>query len=183
LWFWLCLLFAAGLYAVVALTPGWSASLKLRDEYDRNQRQLVSLEQRTGYLRQVIEALETEPDFAAELARVDFDAARPGDERIPVGPDLVLHASPPKPTTTIPIDSHSWLWRFLEMGAHNRTARSAILSFSALLVLFAFTLLPNPYRRPDRPTTPSSWLTRLKRRYMPRTQSDNEADSSVAAEE
>jgi len=183
LWFWLCLLFAASLYGVVALTPGWSASLKMQDEYDRNQRQLVALEQRTGYLRQVVDALQTDPNFAAELARVDFDAAHPGDERIPVGPDLVLHASVPQPSTTIRIGSHTWLRRLLEMGAHNQAVRWAILGFSAVLVLFAFVLLPNPYRQPDRSATPIGWLARLKHRYTPHPDSENRADSSVDDEE
>ena len=184
LWFWLCLLCAAGLYAVVALAPGWFAALELQDEFDRNQRQLVSLEQKTGYLRQVVHALETEPDFAGELARVDFDAARPGDERIPVGPDLVLHISPSQSAPAVDISSHSWLRQILELGAHNRSVRFAILGFSALLILFAFTLVPNPYRQRDRSAaTGSGWLTRLNKRYTPRTRSDNEAESSVATEE
>ena len=181
--FWLCLLCAAGLYAVAALAPGWSAVLMLRDDYDRNQRQLVALERRTGYLGQVVRALETDPDFAAELARVDFDAARPGEEQIPVGPELMLHASPSQAVPGVKTERRSWPRWMLNLGAHNGTVRSVILGLSVLLVLFAFTLVPNPYRQPDDSTTSIGWRTRLIQRYTLRSESAKGPESCLGGEE
>jgi hypothetical protein len=90
--FWLCLLLAGGLYAAVALSPKILAHLHLKQKFYENQIRLVTLERQVQYLGKVVVALENEPDFAAELLRVDFDASRPGDERIAVDRSLSLGA-------------------------------------------------------------------------------------------
>ena len=88
--FWTCLLVATLLYAVVALAPKYLVYLRLKDAHFANQVRLVNLEQQNGYLQKVVYALEDEPRFQAELARYDFDAAKPDEERIAVEGALAL---------------------------------------------------------------------------------------------
>ena len=141
--FWLCLLLAAVVYASVALAPKLLGYVKLNDEYRKNRTELVALEQRVSHLERVKDALENDPEFAAELARIDFDASRPGDERIAVEPLLSLEAVP---TTARPsaaaFDGHpAWYAPLLGVLAGNRTVRMSFLAIAAVVTLGAFTFL------------------------------------------
>ena len=144
--FWLCLLAAAGLYGSVSLAPKLLTYLTLRHQYDTNQVQLVKLQGQVHYLSKVGKALENEPDFAAELARVDFDAARPGEERIPVGRTLSLDArtEPDQPLRAVTLPWYTPLVRVL---TDHRRLRTAALAAAILLALFAFTFLHDSQTR------------------------------------
>lgn len=139
--FWLCLFCAAGLYASVALAPKFWTYLNLKNEYIANQVRLVSVERQIGYLKRVVVALESEPEFAAELARIDFDAVRPGDEHIPVDPGLTLNAPLSEPPSAVPPPTLPWYGLFVEPLARNPKLRSVILGLSVLLTIGAFTFL------------------------------------------
>jgi cell division protein FtsB len=89
--FWLALLTAAGLFAAVSLAPKLAAYLDVRDEHRAGQLRLLALERQQAELERVIDALKHDPQFAAELARLQFDAVRPGEEILPVDPSLSLN--------------------------------------------------------------------------------------------
>jgi hypothetical protein len=138
--FWCSLFIAAGLFAVLALSPKLRTYRDLSLEYDSLHRQLVSTERRTECLAKVADALEHDPDFAAELARVNFDAAG-GDERIPVGPQLRLAAwdSEPKIAAGHPSSPVALLdGPLLNTLSDDRTVRVSLMGAAAILVLVSF---------------------------------------------
>jgi hypothetical protein len=176
--FWLCLFLAGAMYAAVALSPKLLAWASLRDEHYGNQVRLVELEKQVKYLGRVVDALEDDPEFAAQLARVDFDASRPGDERITVDPSLSLDArDESRPRATV--DRTAWYLPLLRQFADRPEFRRALLTIAAALSIFSFAFLqeapsegtqapvPGPTRpAPARPAPRDvSWLEWLKRRY------------------
>ena len=164
--FWLCLLTAAGMYASVSLAPKFLTYLTLRHQHATNRVELVRLQRQVHYLSKVGEALENEPDFAAELARIDFDAARPGDERIPVDRTLSLDARA-EPDQELPAVTLPWYTPLVELLAGHRRLRTVTLVAAALLTLFAFTFLHDSQARQIHTTTETlrSSLRCFARRY------------------
>ena len=138
--FWLALLLAALLYGAVALGPKYLAWLETRREYHDGQVHLVALERQVGYLERVVSALENDPQFAAELARVDFDAYRPGEEQIPVDARLSLDGLL-KETPAVRSARLPWYTPLVAQAAQNERLRRNLLIAAALVVLFAFTFL------------------------------------------
>jgi hypothetical protein len=141
--FWCCLLLAAGLFAVLSLAPKLRTYRDLAREYDMLERRLVSTERRTDSLAKVADALEHDPQFAAELARINFDAPNAG-ERIPVGPQLSLAAwdSPPALGDVSNGRAPGMLWDgpLLETLSDDRVVRGPLMAASSILVLCAFVL-------------------------------------------
>jgi cell division protein FtsB len=142
--FWICLIAAAGIYAAVALSPKTLAYVRLQNQCFANQVHLVSLERQVQYLGRVAAALKSEPEFAAELARVEFDAVRPGDERIPVDRRLSINAPVREPAPYASSLQTSWTESLLEPFAHDRSVRVALLAIAGAMVLTAFTFLIEP---------------------------------------
>lgn len=139
--FWIFLLCAACCYSAVALAPRFLTYLNLKSEQYANQVRLVRLEQQVEYLKRVADALEHEPEFAAEMARIDFDATRPGDERIAVKADLTLDARVADSTTSLPIARMPWYGPMVYALAKDERTRQLLLTVSIILVIVAFTFL------------------------------------------
>lgn len=139
--FWLALLVAAGLYAAVALAPRYLAWLELREEFYRNQVRLVALERQAAYLNSVVAALENDSQFAAELARIDFDASRPGEERIPVERHLSLDGRSADPAAAPLASSLPWYAPLVALAAQDHRLRRNVLIAAAVVVIVAFTFL------------------------------------------
>jgi hypothetical protein len=164
--FWCCLVFAAALFALLALAPRVRIYRELGREYADLHTRLVEQERQVEYLGQVADALEHDPHFAEELARVEFDAAGP-EERIPVDPRLSLQggrdrapAAPPRAASPSAIGPSSarglsplldrpFVDRaLLDVLCDDRPVRSTLLGAAAFLVIVAFTLLCDPTGRP-----------------------------------
>jgi len=139
--FWIFLFIAASLFAAVVLAPRYLSYLNMRNEYLTNQVQLVSLENQVEYLRQIAHSLEHDPEFRSEVARVDFDAVRPGEERISVAPDLALDIPQWNPNKNIPASNQSWYQPMLSVLSENQKIRSSILLTAAVIVVLSFTFL------------------------------------------
>lgn len=148
--FWVCLFVSVACYAAVAVSPRMLQHLKLRREHDQNQLELVALEQQVEYLEKVGSALEHDPQFAAELARIDFDASRPGDERIPVERSLSLDGQAARLQRLRYDDTLPWYLPLVEMLAGDRRMRVTLLVSAALLTVGAFTCLQEPSGEPVR---------------------------------
>jgi hypothetical protein len=141
--FWASLFAAAGLFAVLALAPKLRMYRELSRDYDRLEHQLVATERRTESLAKVADALEHDPQFAAELARVDFDSPSK-EERIAVGPQLSLSVWDSEPASAAP-DARPSAFALLDGPLLNalsddRTVRQPLMAASSLLVLAAFVL-------------------------------------------
>lgn len=135
--FWLLLLAAAGLFAFVSLSPKALAYLTLWDQFQSQQEELVQLEQQQTELNRVIAALKDDPQFAAEMARMEFDAVRPGEEILAVESSLALephavHKSPGR-------SERGSAWRpWIAAAVQSQSLRMGCLLAAAMLVLVAF---------------------------------------------
>jgi len=139
--FWLTLFLCAGMYAAVALAPKLLRYAETRNRWRTNQQRLVMLEEKVGYLRQVARELQHDPEFAAELARIELNASRPGEERIPVDETLRLDAVNPAVVKPEEAFEHPWYLPALQQLAGNAALRRALLMAAAALLLFAFVFL------------------------------------------
>ena len=147
--FWFCLVVAAGLFSAVALALKMLTNLRLRNECRLNQHQLVAIEKQVNYLQRVAEALKNEPQFAEELVRIDFDAVRPGDERIAVDPSLHLDVAFDQSDSQIALPQQSsaltvWQEPVLQEFTENRRLRLAFLVSAGCITLLSFTFLGEP---------------------------------------
>jgi hypothetical protein len=175
--FWPCLLVAAGLYGAVATAPRLHQYIRQRDEYCANQLRLVEVESQVTHLTRVVEAFETDPTFAARLARTEFPTAVPGEERIPVAPDLALDGEP-VPRARLPALSR-WSQPLVEVVAVDVRIRRAALAIAALLVLFAFGALNDTSAQSgELAAPPRGWFSR---RYFRHEKSDDPNNSAKPA--
>jgi hypothetical protein len=140
--FWTCLLTAAVLYAGVALAPKIVAWRAWDRQHRANQLELVALESKTTQLEQVIAALKNDPQFAAELVRLEFDAQAPGEEVLPVSGSLTFHphAKDAEAAHAVAVRAQRWdPW--IDALATQPMLRRGCLAAAAGLILFGFTFL------------------------------------------
>lgn len=144
--FWGTLLVAGALFASVSLAPKLKTLSAHRQTWLANQQRIATLQQQAVELERIAAALEHDPAFAAELARVEFDARRPGEERIAVDSELQLggedHPSPASPAAARPPGGTWTIPAFLlEPLATHTTLRASLLALAATLAVTAFLLL------------------------------------------
>ena len=166
--FWSCLLLAASLFASVGLATKLAESLRLRDLYAVNQIELVAMERQNEQLRQVVRAIQDDPDFATELTRIEFDAVRPDEEIIPVTASLKLETRGVEMPRTQPALPRAWYRPWIAVLAENGPLRAKLLGAAALLVVISFTWLqPASAERFERQAKPAvtAWQT-LRSRYV-----------------
>ena len=136
--FWLTLLLAAGLFAAVSLAPKLAVYLSLEQRHYAQQLELVRLEQQQKELERVIASLKDDPQFAAELARLEFDAVRPGEEILSVDSSLTLDPNAvsvkPAPVSLRQTSLQTWA----AILAEHRALRTGLLILAGSLVLLAF---------------------------------------------
>ncbi len=136
--FWLCLFVAAALFAIPHLAPKLLTHARLNSKYADNQARLITLAEHCEHLKIVQDALQSDPGFQAELARIEFDAVNPAEQRIPVGNGLTLNAIAAVPTQPPPGNTLPWYTGLLEYLAHNRPYTHCMLAFAAVLVVYGF---------------------------------------------
>lgn len=149
--FWLALLTATVMFALPTLAPKLVALHQLEQDRNAWQTKLVTKEREASRLAYFVDALRTDPDLAAELARVQFDAVRPGEEVITVEGSLAFNhrfgvdPGADENRTIVSATSSSsvplaWL-PWIERLANERELRWTLLGSATVLVLIAFTLL------------------------------------------
>jgi cell division protein FtsB len=137
--FWLMLAAAAALFATVSLSPKLTTYLDLEEQFCTQQQELLDLERQHADLNRVIAALKDDAQFAAEMARLEFDAVRPGEEILSVEAALALEpqalqpAAPQQQATRRPI-WHAWLATL----AYYQPLRTILLAIAATLILIGF---------------------------------------------
>lgn len=139
--FWLCLISSALLFGAVGLSPKFLTYLQLRGQFESNQAQLALLEQQADRMQQVVDAIKRDKEFAAELTRTEFDAARPGEESIPVANDLKLDAKSYLKTIEVSKPTTVWYLPFVQYLASDRSLRTSLLWAAGLLVVVSFWVL------------------------------------------
>jgi hypothetical protein len=139
--FWLCLGIAVGLYAACALAPPVVIWAELQAQSAGNQVELVNLERHVQQLARVTRALEQDPSFAAELARVELDAARPGETRIRLPPSLGFDPRAPRTFELVSEPFKPWYLPAARLVATDATLRWKLRGVAAGLMLFAFVFL------------------------------------------
>ena len=171
--FWAILLMAAACYGLVALSPKLTSYLHLRNEHYQNQVQLVKLERKAGYLRKVTHALEHDPQFAAEQARVELHAEREGEERIAVDESLFFSPDADFDVSKYPASILPWYLPLLDVFAADEKMRRGLLIAAALMTVFAFTFLQESQTAQWRALARSirnSWLRATARYRRPAEQ-------------
>ncbi|MDQ3333522.1 MAG: hypothetical protein M3552_23230, partial [Planctomycetota bacterium] len=134
--FWGALLIAGGLFAAVALAPKLETLAELKLRYAENQHRLVAMERQANELQSVADALEHDPAFASELAKLEFAAGRRGDESIAVAAELRLGGQRDAmlDATTPPNTAGSVTQAMLSPLANHRGLRIAMLMVAGGLV-------------------------------------------------
>ncbi len=160
--FWLALLAAIGVYALVALSPKLLTYVQLRHDYQAKQRRLVSIEHEVEDLDQVIDSLARDPEFVRKLATVEFGARRPGEVRIPLDEDLQLSIRDNDPVFETQADSLPWYGSVVAPFATRQQLRGSMLLAAATILVGAFMFLQptltavsteNTTVKPGRPNT------------------------------
>ena len=139
--FWCFLLCALTLYGAVVLAPkawGW---LNLSAAYQTNRDQIAALQQRIKFLEQVAEALENDPEFAAEFARLDLAARSPEEERISVEGHLAWDTRRAEMLPEVPPPTLPWYAPLVRVVAFSPPVRTVILLAAATITLLSFTFL------------------------------------------
>ncbi|HID24756.1 MAG TPA: hypothetical protein EYP14_20475 [Planctomycetaceae bacterium] len=129
------------LYAAVVLAPKAWVWLNLSAAYRTNVEQLTALQQRIKFLEQVAEALQTDPEFAAEFARLDLAARSPEEERIAVEGHLAWDTRRAEMLPEVPPPSLPWYAPLVRLIAFSRSVRTVILLAAAGVMLLSFTFL------------------------------------------
>ena len=138
--FWLMLFTASAMYALVALAPRWIDNMQLVADKQANKRRLLALEQEVEDMNTVLVAVESDPEFKAELARLDFSVKRPGDEDIPVDERYLVDArSRAGDIQAEPI--LPWHAAFVRPFAESDSLRRLTLFAAAVLTIVAFTFV------------------------------------------
>lgn len=161
--FWLVLLTAAGLYAAVALAPKIIQWQRWQQVYVTQRYQLLEQEDQLDALQRMVDALDQDPQFVAELVRLELDATTAGEEVIPVD-DSLTHdpriTSKAGAQSLPPMPADPWE-PWLLVLATQRSLRSGLLFAAATLVIAAFTFLHDGSEtlRAQRENHPDSGLT------------------------
>lgn len=137
--FWTLLLFAAALYASVAVSPKLATWMKVRRQLVHNANQLARLESEVDYLDRLSRTLTTDGDFARQLTAATLQA-NPSDNSLPV-PEWLL-ASPHERLTVDTSGTQPAVFENLtDVLATNVLLREFSLAAAAMLTVFGFTFL------------------------------------------
>jgi hypothetical protein len=127
---------------------------------------LLTSERQVDYLQKVVDALRHDPEFGAELARVDFGVSG-SEERIPVGPQLSLTGEPPAETERAegpvrPFPRNLLDTPLLDRLTDDGSVRRSLLGAASLLLLVGFTFLCETRPR-SRDVNRICWRTRCRK--------------------
>jgi hypothetical protein len=138
--FWTLLLVAAGLYAVVVLSPKVLTYFELRKIHHDRQWELVGLEDRVQALGRTVAAFERDPRMASELTRSEFGVVDPREQRIPVDDELSFQLKEPRTSRVDTAGVHEPAWLpVVATVAGSRPIQDFGLLLAAAMVLFGFT--------------------------------------------
>lgn len=136
--FWACLAIAAALYAPCVLAGRIVTWSDLQQKYLRNQAELVASQQQVQHLQRVARALETDPEFAAQVARTELGAAPADTQVIPLPAELNHDPRiPPAPLAAEP-PAEPWYVPTLRLIAADPNLRRNLMIAAAAAFLFGF---------------------------------------------
>lgn len=136
--FWMCLIAAVALYAPCVLAGRFVAWWELQHRYLRNQGELVAAQHQIRHLQRVADALEQDPDFAAQVARAELGAAPSRTHVIPLPPELNSDPRiPPDPANVEP-SAEAWYVPVLRRIAGDAALRRNLLCAAAGIFLLGF---------------------------------------------
>jgi len=136
----MCLLSSAVLFASVSLAPRLVEWHELKLSTLDRQQQLVEVEQHIQHLEKVVQALEHDPHFQAEIVRREIGAPAEG-ESIPLEKSLTVDLMVPNVSApNIPLVT-PWYIPILKALSVPSDWRRRVLWVSAGFCLFAFVAL------------------------------------------
>lgn len=140
--FWPALFCAAGLFALVVVTPPLVESFELEERLAQRTGELMGLNARVEQLRRVERALLSDHGFQRRVMQAQAAAAPRADEtRIAVADELHFD---PRSTETAPtiVWQAPWYAAAITMLDESPGLRRSVVWTSVVLCLFAFVFLP-----------------------------------------
>ncbi|MBL8851037.1 MAG: hypothetical protein JNG89_15265 [Planctomycetaceae bacterium] len=173
--FWACLLIAAALYAPCVLANrivNWS---DLQQKYLRNQANLLDAQQQVHHLQQVADALETDPEFAAQVARAELGAAPASMHSQAIALPQELSSDPRMPPGALltELPREAWYIPALRTIASDAPLRRNLLIAAAAVFLFGFLVFRESPAAGDT-NTPRTQPPRLARTLFGRYLRDSD---------
>ena len=140
--FWPALFCAAGLFALVVVTPPLVESFELEERLAQRTGELIGLNGRVEQLRRVERALLSDHSFQRRVMQAQAAAApRPDETRIAVADELHFD---PRSSETAPavVWRAPWYASVITMLDESPGLRRSVIWTSVALCLFAFVFLP-----------------------------------------
>lgn len=81
--FWLVAFASAGLFAIVAIAPKWDTKQSFRKRVTQRAMECAHLRESNHHLRSILDAFRHDPDYTAEMARIEFIRSEVAERRIP----------------------------------------------------------------------------------------------------
>ncbi|MEZ6045352.1 MAG: hypothetical protein R3C11_07160 [Planctomycetaceae bacterium] len=141
--FWVSLLAAAMIFAALVLSPKLEVYWSLQAEEQQNKERLIALQDEVGYLQNVVQALQHDPEFQAELARIELQAAAPAQETEVLDLHLSIAAAPTmeaSPQEQLE-EQEGWVVNQNRSLVADQQLRNKLYLILAGLVLFSFVFL------------------------------------------
>lgn len=139
--FWLTLLLASAMYAVLCLSPRLSEHARLTRQSYELQFEAEQRSQEIRHLRRVAQAMQQDAEFISRIARNEFSLAEDGSQQIQVATELGYDARVPGPSQGKRDYVDPWYLDLIELLC-NRTSLRNQWTWSILgLYFFAFVFL------------------------------------------
>lgn len=148
--FWFVAFAAAGMFAAVTIAPGLDQETQLTARVHQLADDCRELAEANHYLDRVVDALQHDPEFTAELARAELDYGVPGEQRLPAPVPPKKQPSPHRPERAATARSNP----VLRLFAHDWLVRHTALLTAAACTVVAFTFF-NRTHEPERRNRPS----------------------------
>ncbi len=139
--FWLTLLLASLLFALLTLSPRWVEITHLQSLSRSNQEQLSQTNQEIHHLNRVATAMVEEPEFVSRLAKKEFSLAAQGSVQIQVEKNLNYDARVPTLMQTTKQFENAWYNDLLRQFSVHSRLRTPCRWGAAGLFLVAFLFL------------------------------------------
>ena len=146
--FWILLFISATIFGALVLSPKLEVYWGLQAEQKQNTERLESLAEEIEYLQRVVQALEHDPEFQAELAQIDLHPQGLVEERTTLNLQLSIPSGSLAPMNSADDSSaldetpdESWLVRQNRELVQDHILRNKLYLILAGLVLFSFIFL------------------------------------------
>lgn len=138
---WVALGGAFLIIAILALTPRWLESERLRERYVRNAIQVHGLQKEILHLDRLATALESDAEFTARVASSELKTTPDHEFQISLTPDLVFDPRAEQRTAPVRAFETGWYRPALELMAAAGEVRHRLAVSAAVMIFLSFFCL------------------------------------------